>query len=81
MLDNVSPSDNQMSCENVRDELHALICNELDEAEAIPVLEHLKGCQSCRQAMGEHAKLAGIMTEHLPSITRTVFKAYFNRYN
>ncbi len=81
MPDNVSPSENNMSCEDVRAELHSLISNELDESEVTPVLEHLKHCKKCRGAMSEHAELAGVLMEHLPSITRTVFKPYFRRYN
>jgi anti-sigma factor RsiW len=80
MPDSLSEPNRKLTCEEVRDELHSLVMNELEEWEAEPILIHLAGCRACRQALSEHAQLAGALSEHMPALTHKLFKPYY-RYN
>lgn len=55
-----------MTCEDVRDLLHMLVENELEDGEARDVLEHLASCKLCREALSQHIKLHGVLTAHMP---------------
>ncbi len=70
-----------MTCEEVRDLLHALVTNELEDEEVRPVLSHLVDCDGCRAAMAEHVRLVGKLREHMPSIGKLYFKAGRRMYD
>lgn len=74
-------ANSELSCAEARDELHSLVCNELTDEEATPVLAHLAKCGECRAVLNQHARLSGILRDEMPSITRTVFSPYLHRYN
>ncbi|RIK01000.1 MAG: hypothetical protein DCC46_02590 [Armatimonadetes bacterium] len=64
--ESTQPYQAEESCVDVRDLLHALIENDLDEDDAKWVLQHLAECDECREALKQHAKLSGLVLRHLP---------------
>lgn len=70
-----------MHCEEVRDLLHAFVTNDLEKEEFNQVLEHLAACEACRKAMAEHVRLAGKLSEHMPSLGKLYFRACSRKYD
>ena len=71
----------EMSCDDVRDLLHAFVSNELENDDLKQVLAHLADCESCRKAIAEHVRLAGKLSEHMPSLGKLYFRAHRRRYD
>lgn len=64
------PSDDSsnLPCEEVRDELHSLLMDELSDEESKPILDHLSICSECRMALAQHSKLLGHLVAHFPDL-------------
>jgi anti-sigma factor RsiW len=60
-------------CEEVRDLLHMLIENELEDDDARFVLGHLSECRACREALAQHVKLHGLLTTNMPWLSKIHF--------
>jgi anti-sigma factor RsiW len=60
----------ELKCEQVRDDLHSFLMNELDESEASAISSHLATCEECRQALREHVELFGLLRENADLLTR-----------
>lgn len=56
-----------MTCDEILERLPWLLNGTLDEVERRTVLEHLKGCAGCRQALEETRLAWRIFDQHLPS--------------
>jgi len=69
------------TCEEVLDLLHCLIHNELEDHEAEAVLTHLATCRTCRHALAEHVKLAGLLTTNMPWIGKIYFSTHRASYH
>lgn len=56
-----------MKCEDVRPLIAALVYEELDEADATAVQEHLEGCVSCRQRLFAYGEVRKDLREWQPA--------------
>lgn len=59
-----------LECEQIRDELHSFLMNELTQKEAKVVGDHLVSCEACRKALREHVELFGMLREHSDVLAR-----------
>lgn len=57
-----------MTCEAVRDLLYLVLCNELEVDEASQVYAHLAGCEACRKALSEQARMLGFLEQTMPKV-------------
>lgn len=55
-------------CQDVRDELHSLLMDELSDDESGPILSHLAECKECRLALTQHSKLLGHLVTYFPGL-------------
>lgn len=69
------------TCSEVLDDLFSLVEGELPDDEAAVLLRHLTGCKSCRAAMTQHARLAGMLREHMPFVSKPLMSPYYRPYN
>ncbi len=61
-----------LDCRDVRDDLHSLLLNELTDEELSPILAHLAGCEGCKLALTQHARLLGILKTEFPDLNRVI---------
>jgi anti-sigma factor RsiW len=64
-----------MKCDQVTELLYLYVCEELNDADSRRMSSHLMQCASCRKALAETVRIAGVLGSTLPRIPQTFFAA------
>jgi len=64
-----------MSCRDVTEQLYLFVSDELDGPTAGVVTKHLTGCASCRKALAETIRIAGVLSSSLPRMPLRYYSA------
>jgi len=64
-----------MQCNQVTELLYLYVCEELSDSDSRRLSAHLMQCASCRKALAETVRIAGVLGATMPRIPQTFFAA------